>query len=147
MSALLRYTPFKKYGLVDTFDLADRLLNQLSLASPSNGEYHRGFNVDIVDKGTHYVVEAEIPGAQKENISVSVHQNQITIAAELKKETEKKEGETVLWSERYTGKVSRSFTLDQPIDDTQTKASYADGILKLELPKKVASSIKQITID
>jgi HSP20 family protein len=51
-----------------------------------------------------------------------------------------------LWSERYYGKTSRSFVLDQPIDETKTQASYVDGILNIELAKKVASTAKQITI-
>ena len=74
---------------------------------------------------------------------------QITLSAEIKREKETKEGdhgERVLHSERMYGKVSRSFTLPQDIDDAAAQAKFTDGVLELTLPKKTAAVRKQITI-
>jgi len=58
----------------------------------------------------------------------------------------KKDGERVLHSERYFGKVSRAFRLSQEIDEARASAKYADGVLELTLPKKATAAAKQLTI-
>ena len=52
----------------------------------------------------------------------------------------------MLRSERYVGKVSRSFQLAQEIDEAQVNAKYTDGVLELALPKKAATQARRITI-
>ena len=64
----------------------------------------------------------------------------------MKKEKDVKEGEKVLRSERYFGKVYRAFALGQDIDDAATQAKYADGVLELTLAKKASAAAKRITI-
>jgi HSP20 family protein len=70
----------------------------------------------------------------------------VTISGEIKKETEEKKGEEVLRSERYYGKVSRSFTLPHDVDEAKVVAKYADGVLKVTLPLKVVAKTKKITV-
>ena len=103
--------------------------------------------MDVSEKSEAFVVHAEMPGVKKEDIHVQVDGNQVTIAAEVKKEKEVKEGERVLRSERYFGKVSRSFQLAQDINDTQAAARFNEGVLELTLPKKAASASKLLTIE
>lgn len=103
--------------------------------------------MDVSEKPEAFVVHAEMPGVKKEDIHVQVDGNQVIIAAEVKKEKEVKEGERVLRSERYFGKVSRSFQLAQDIDDTQAAARFNEGVLELTLPKKAASASKLLTIE
>ncbi len=64
----------------------------------------------------------------------------------MKQEKEEKEGKKVIRSERYYGKVYRSFSLDQDVDQNAVKAKYSDGMLELTLPKKPGSKGKEITI-
>ena len=64
----------------------------------------------------------------------------------MKQEKETKEGDRVLRSERYFGKVSRSFQLEQDLDDTKAAAKFNDGVLELTLPKRIASPSKRLTI-
>ena len=71
----------------------------------------------MTEKPDAYVVHAEIPGVRKEDIQVTIEGNQVTIAAEVKRETEAKDGERVLRSERYYGAVYRSFVLPVEIDE------------------------------
>ena len=102
--------------------------------------------VDVTERNGAYLVHAELPGVKKEDIQLSVDGAQVTLTAEIKREKEATEGERVLHAERAYGKVSRSFTLPQEIDEAAAQAKFADGVLELTLPKKAAAASKQITI-
>jgi len=102
--------------------------------------------VDVTEDEKSYTVRAEIPGVKKEDINVAIDANHVEISAEVKNEKDVKDGEKVLHSERYYGKVYRAFALGQDIDEGATQAKYADGILELKLPKKASTSVKRITI-
>jgi len=104
------------------------------------------FRVDVTENEKAYTVQAEIPGAKKEDINISIDGDQVAISAEVKNEKDAKEGERVLRSERYYGKVFRAFQLGQAVDESGAAAKYADGVLELTLPKKAAASAKRIEI-
>ncbi|MBS1142045.1 MAG: heat shock protein Hsp20 [Proteobacteria bacterium] len=103
--------------------------------------------MDVKEQGDNYLVHAELPGVKKEDIHVVVDGNQVSISAETKQEKEIKEGDRILRSERYFGKVSRSFQLEQDIDDAKAAAKFNDGVLELTLPKRTASPTKRLNID
>lgn len=102
--------------------------------------------IDVKEQEKAYLVHAEIPGVKKEDIHVAVDGAVVSITAERREEKDVKEGERVLRTERYFGKVSRSFQLPQEIDEAQVSAKYIDGVLELALPKKVAAQARRITI-
>lgn len=102
--------------------------------------------VDVSENEQAYVIRAEIPGVRKDDISISIDGDQVAISAEVKNEKEAREGERLLRSERYYGKVYRAFALGQPVDEDTAAAKYADGILELTLPKKAAAQAKRIAI-
>ena len=102
--------------------------------------------VDVTEKDNAYVVRAEIPGVAKDDIQVSIEGNQVTIGAEVKRETEKKEGERVLHAERYYGNAFRSFTLPAELDESASVAKYENGVLELTLAKKPALAGRKLTI-
>jgi len=102
--------------------------------------------LDVSEDDHGYTVHAEIPGAKKEDIHISIDGSQVAISAEVKNEKEVKEGEKVLRSERHYGKVSRTFVLDQDVDEAAAQAKYNNGILKLHLPKRTSVKSKSITI-
>ena len=103
--------------------------------------------MDVKEQGDNYLVHAELPGVKKEDIHVVVDGNQVSISAEVKQEKEIKEGERLLRSERYFGKVSRSFQLGQEIDDSKAAAKFNEGVLELTLPKRAASPNKRLTVE
>src|SRR5574340_1651199 len=103
--------------------------------------------VDVKEVPEAYTVHAELPGMKKEDIHVHIDGAVVSISAERKQEKEVKEGERVLRTERYFGKVSRSFQLGQDIDDSRASARFVDGVLELTLPKKAATSARRLTID
>ena len=102
--------------------------------------------VDVSEKNGAYLVTAELPGVRKEDIQVAIDGAQVTLSAEVKREKEVAEGERVLHAERVYGKLSRSFTLPQELDEAKAEAKFRDGVLELTLPKKAAAARKAITI-
>jgi HSP20 family protein len=101
--------------------------------------------INVTRSDGAYEVEAEMPGVKKEDIRVTVDGGVVTIAGEVKKERENK-GEQVIRSERYFGRIERSFSLPQEIDEPGINAQYADGVLKLNLPLREKTSAKSIEI-
>jgi HSP20 family protein len=102
--------------------------------------------VDVAEKNGAYVVTAELPGVKKEDIQVSIDGAEVSLTAETKREKEVAKDERVLHAERVYGKLSRSFTLPQEVDEARAEAKFRDGVLELTLPKKAAAARKQVTI-
>lgn len=104
--------------------------------------------IDVTEHDKEYQVRAEIPGAKKDDIRVSVDGNFVSISAEVKREKEEKEEKTgrVLVRETYVGSASRGFSLSHEIDNSAVVAKLEDGILRLTLPKSQASAKRAITI-
>ncbi len=107
----------------------------------------RSLKVDVVDKGDHYLLEADLPGVNKEDVRVSIDDGVLTIAAETKNEKEE-EGKNYVYHERRYGRTCRSFNLDG-IKESDIAAEYKDGVLKLTLPKATdpAPSAREIEIN
>ena len=94
------------------------------------------FRTDITEKDGKYVLEADLPGFKKEDISVDIDKDCLTIAAERKDESEDEDKErNYVRRERFYGSYSRSFNV-KGIDTEAINASYADGILTLTMPSK-----------
>jgi HSP20 family protein len=102
--------------------------------------------VDVVESNGAYIVSAEVPGVKKEDIQVSIDGADVTLAAETKRERDVSKDERVLHAERSFGKLTRSFTLPQEVDEAKAEAKYRDGVLELTLPKKAAAARKTIAI-
>ena len=141
MVNITRYDPFG--NLLDDF-MNGYFVRPLAPVEP--GETARRLKVDVSEKDTDYRVLAEIPGVKKDEIQVDVEGDVVTISAETRAEKDAKEGERVIHSERYYGKISRSFRLGQEVDQTKASAKYTDGVLELVLPKKAAANAKRLTI-
>jgi HSP20 family protein len=102
--------------------------------------------VDVKESDKAYQVHAELPGVNKDDIHVDIDGAVVAITAERKQEKEVKEEGRVLRTERYFGKVSRSFQLAQEIDEDNVVAKYNAGVLELTLPKKAAVQARRVTI-
>jgi HSP20 family protein len=102
--------------------------------------------VDVSEDDQFYRIHAEVPGAKKEDIKVSVDGDVVSISAEVKRDAERKEGSRVVRSERYYGTVSRAFSLGGDVDESKCNAKYQDGVLELVLPKKAGGRARQITV-
>ena len=140
MANVTRFSAFD-----DTLDDLFRgfFVRPVSFDSPAGAAQ---FRVDVTENENAYRLHAEIPGVKKEDIQITVDGDTVAVSAEVKNEKDAKNGDRVLRSERYYGKVYRAFTLGQPVDETATAAKYADGVLEVTLPKKAAVQAKRITI-
>lgn len=96
-----------------------------------------GFRTDIKKQDDKYILEAELPGFKKEDISIDIDKDCLTISAQRKTEETDEKGENgYVRRERYYGSFSRSFNI-KGIDADGITAQYADGVLTLTMPKKV----------
>ncbi len=105
------------------------------------------FRTDLQDTGDSFVLTAELPGFEKEDIHLSVNAGVLTIEAQHSTDQQRNQNGWVL-QERHTGSYSRTFTLNDIQEDAIT-ASYKDGILTLTLPKARPAyhQRREITID
>lgn len=102
--------------------------------------------MDVVDKGTNYSIVIELPGVKKEDINVSVDGARVSIAAETLRESEKKEGEKVLHSERFATSYARSFELPTEVTESGADAVFENGVLTLTLPKRTPVEAKKLQV-
>jgi HSP20 family protein len=133
----------------DPFDDVDELFKGFFLRPmrlEGGPEQPVRIKMDVKEDDKAYTVHAEIPGVKKEDISVSIDGNQVSIGAEVKSQKEEKQGEKVLRTERYYGKVYRAFSLGQEVDQEGAKAKYENGVLELTLPKRAASATRRLTV-
>lgn len=94
------------------------------------------FRTDIQDKGESYLLEADLPGFNKEDISLDLKDNILTISATHQEQSEDKDEKgTYLRRERRYGSFQRSFDVTG-IDAAGISAAYENGVLKLNLPKE-----------
>lgn len=103
---------------------------------------------DITDDGDCYTLHADLPGFRKEDISIDLEDNRLTISAETKSETEDK-GDNFVRRERRYGSFSRSFDVSD-IRTADITAAYENGVLRLTLPKKEQAAVetaKKIAIE
>ncbi|MFZ5649029.1 MAG: Hsp20/alpha crystallin family protein [Bacillota bacterium] len=146
--ALVRWEPFR--DLVNLQNSINRLFDEnyslFRLPDGNNLTQGLAFPVDIKDTADAVVIKAEIPGVKREDVSVIYNENILTIRGERKHE-EKEEGASYIKVERRYGSFSRSFSLDVPVDHEKIKASYKDGILEINLPKKEKAKSKEIDIE
>ena len=124
----------------------DFLVRPLGMATGMASQVVSRVRVDVDEDDTAYTMRAEIPGARKEDIQVSVEGTQVTLAAEIRPETHDGAGQRPLYRERTYGRLSRSFTLPQEVDSQGAAAQYRDGVLTLVLPKKAASAGRRVPI-
>lgn len=93
------------------------------------------FRTDIRDNGGSYLLEADLPGFNKEDITLDVKNNVLTIRASHQESKDEKDAQgNYLRRERRCGTFARSFDVSG-IDESNISASYENGVLKLNLPK------------
>lgn len=151
---IVRYNPARKWQPVihNNSDLFNTFFNNFFVpfdGSEDSAEGLKGtvpLKVDIHENDTAIVIEAELPGVEKENIHVDVKGRLLTLSGEHKTEKEEQEGKYHR-KERYYGKFERTFTLPFDINGDTVKANYKNGVLTLEIPKPENQAAKQITVN
>lgn len=103
------------------------------------------FKTDIKEKEDRYILETELPGLEKEDITIETEKNYLTIRVD-KEENFEEEQDNFLHRERRTGSYQRSFKFNN-VDIEQISAEYNNGILEVNLPKLEQEKPKRKRID
>ena len=92
--------------------------------------------VDIKEKDDAYMIEAELPGADKDALHLTLHNGNLSIEGSIEDESKEEKDGKVIRRERRYGKFSRSFYVGEVITEDDISANFADGVLKVTVPKK-----------
>ena len=135
MTNLTRFHPLGELARSAPFGRLDEWFGNLENLMPASvWEPTPRIRMDLTEENNAYLLHAEIPGAKKDDIKVQVEGRRVTISAEVKQQTEQKEGHRVVHSERYYGRESRTIQLEHDVDEKQASAKYDNGVLALKLP-------------
>jgi HSP20 family protein len=143
-SNLSRFSPFGDIARFDPFRDIERFFDEFERQGMPP-ELARSMRMDVSETDKEYLVRAEMPGFQKEDINVSIDGKTVTIRARHDEQKQPQAG-TLVRGERYHGEHYRSFTLPQEVDDQQASATCKNGILELTLPKKTGGQARQVQI-
>lgn len=91
---------------------------------------------DIKEKKDKYLIDIDLPGYEKENIKIELEDGYLTVHANRDTNNEEKEEGKFVRKERYVGSCSRSFYVGDAVEIEDIKASFKNGTLKIEVPKK-----------
>jgi HSP20 family protein len=145
---LVRFDPFR--GVATLQDRINRIFDDALVRSRDNED---DINlcawrpaVDIYDNMDSIVINAELPGVEKKDVSVEIKDNIITLKGERVIDNEVKE-ENYYRKERSFGTFQRAFTLPDAFSSDKVKANFKDGVLKIEIPKPEEKKPKQITVN
>ena len=145
---LVRWDPFRNVATLQ--DRINRMFDEAFLRSKELDEEVSLASwkptVDIYDTDDALILKVELPGVDKEKVTVDVKDNLLTLKGERAIDKEIKE-ENYYRRERSFGSFYRSFTLPTTVNPEDIKATYKDGILTVEVPKTEEKKPKQITID
>ena len=101
--------------------------------------------LDVHEDKDSFIVRTELPGLQREDIEVSLHDGALVISGERRAE-KVAEGVEIHRQERYYGKFQRALTLPTPVAADKIKAQYRDGVLTVTLPKVEEAKPKKIDV-
>jgi len=146
---LIRWSP--RRDLWDPFaslaDIQDEMNRLFDTSMRRHGGFDGAFNpsIDVIVEKDTVVVKADLPGLSKDDVSVSLQENYLTIKGEKKHESERKEANYFV-SERAYGSFMRTIELPTSVDATKIEARFKDGVLEVKLPKTEDAKPKQIEV-
>ena len=119
-----------RYPLLNDFDLFDDVFGVPMFSND------RIMRTDVEESEDHYTLKMDLPGYQKEDVTVSLNRGNLTISAKRNTSKDEKDDRgNILRQERFTGNCSRTFSVGTDVKDTDIHASFKDGILTVTVPK------------
>lgn len=154
LRSLVRWDPFKEMEreMEELTERFNRILSRWPSRQASEREPMTVAQwapvVDISETDSEYLIEAELPEVDKNNVKVTLQDGVLTIQGERKSQREEK-GRKYHRVERSFGGFLRSFTLPEDADESKVKAEFKDGILRVRIPKteKAQSKAVEVKID
>jgi len=140
---LMRWTPWQELESMNR--QLSRLLDEGGSQQGGEAAVHWAPSVDIRETEDALLVQAELPGVDKKDVKVEVHDGVLTISGERRYEKDVKE-KNVHRVERAYGSFSRSFSLPSNIDGDHVEAEMKDGVLEVRLHKRESAKPKAIEV-
>ena len=112
-------------------------------ASPARG--HAA--VDVAESDAAYTVTLDVPGIAKDDVKISIDGKVVRVEAQAKADSEKRDGQRVLYRERSVSSVKRSFALPVEIDEAASSAKLDNGVLTLTLNKRQPAPARRIAVN
>ncbi|MGA7937352.1 MAG: Hsp20/alpha crystallin family protein [Kovacikia sp.] len=141
--AIVRWEPFREINSLQRE--MNRLFDTLTPATPLNGDRFMPV-VEMQETPEAVELKIELPGIDTKDIDIQVSADSVSIAGERKAET-KTEEKGIFRSEFFYGKFQRVIPLPTRVQNTQAKADYKDGILRLNLPKAEEEKNKVVKVN
>jgi len=146
MKSVITYNPDSVLSVIDNWDrLVSDFFGRDDQYPSSAGT--RGYpTVDIREGKESYQLEAELPGLGEKDVDIKVNDRILTISSS--REEEKKDGKDGVWLIRERGirTFRRSFSMPRDVDLEAVKATFKDGLLTINLPKRPEAREKNIEI-
>lgn len=130
--------------MMSMMNLFDDFFNRVY--EEENDNNFKAMAMDIIEHEKEIELLANLPGFKKEDVKISVHDNQLTIEAKCEEKKEEKKG-TMFRCERYSGSYRRSIYLPENADVNKISAKMENGVLSLSIPKKEETPKKEIVIN
>jgi HSP20 family protein len=141
------WEPFRDWGVLpkamdrwfeDMYTPAQRSRIEKSMVAPT---------VEVHETQQSYLMKFDLPGLQKDQIKIDLHDNSLSVSGErLEEKKEESTDKKKHLSEVYYGSFYRSFTFPETINAEKVEAKYENGVLSLNIPKKENLGKRQITI-
>ena len=138
-----------RYHQNSAFGNMDRLFDEFFSGSQSqNGDAEACWSprIDVREEENGYLVEADLPGLTKEDITITMDENVLSISGERKVEKEESD-KRVYRRERLSGKFSRALSFPNDVQSESISAAFKDGVLRIEIPKTEQKKPRQIEIN
>jgi HSP20 family protein len=144
--SIVRWDPFRE--LEDMSNRLNRMFGRSPLAREAETQmvaFDWAPSVDISENPEEFVIKAEVPGVNKDDVKVSIEDGVVSIQGERKQEKEEKD-KKFHRIERSYGSFLRSFSLPSNIDDAKVQAQFKDGLLTVRLPKSASAKPKSVEV-
>jgi HSP20 family protein len=140
----MRYAPKKRNELYPMMSAFDKFFNSFWEDEQAD-ENVRMMAVDLIEQENKYLVKADLPGFDKQDINISIDKNNLVIEANHSEKKEEKD-ESYYRCERYSGNYRRTITLTEKCEADKIKANFKNGVLDIEIPKSEPEPVKKIDI-
>ncbi|MDD6466760.1 MAG: Hsp20/alpha crystallin family protein [Erysipelotrichaceae bacterium] len=123
-----------------TLDVFDDLFNDVFMDRPSVDM----LKTDIREKDGRYILEMEVPGIKKEDLSIALKNGYLQVSAKRESSSEEKDDQGhLIRQERYSGSCSRQFYVGDHIKEDDIKASFQNGELLISIPSKKPDEVEE----
>lgn len=144
----MKLVPYRRNAEIrpmsNMLSLFDDFFNRVYEDEGSDDNF-RAMAMDIMEHDKEFEILANLPGFKKEDVKISVHENQLLVEATCNTVKEETKG-TMYRCERYSGSYRRNLLLPDNAEVSKISAKMEDGVLRLSIPKKEPTPKKEITI-